>query len=70
MSSLRLIYIKRIAYTVTGLSSIQVYTENEGREKGIYIAPPGPFAFAIIGSNKVYTKVLTANRHISRNNSR
>ncbi len=24
MSSLRLIYIKRIAYTVTGLSSIQV----------------------------------------------
>ena len=29
MSSLRLIYIKRIAYTVAGLSSIQVYTENE-----------------------------------------
>ena len=33
MSSLRLIYIKRIAYTVAGLSSIQVYTENEGRKK-------------------------------------
>jgi len=33
MSSLRLIYIKRITYTVAGLSSIQVYTENEGRKK-------------------------------------
>lgn len=28
MSSLRLIYIKRITYTVAGLSSIQVYAEN------------------------------------------
>ena len=33
MSSLRLIYIKRITYTVTELSYIQVYTENEGRKK-------------------------------------
>ena len=30
---LRLIYIKRIAYTVTGLSYIQAYTENEERKK-------------------------------------
>ena len=39
MSSLRLIYIKRITYTVAGLSYIQVYTENEGREK-IFIHIP------------------------------
>ena len=33
MSSLRLIYIKRITYTVARLSYIQVYTENEERKK-------------------------------------
>ena len=33
MCSLRLIYIKRITYTIAGLTSIQIYTENEGRKK-------------------------------------
>ncbi len=33
MSSLRLIYIKRITYTVAELSYIQFYPENEGRKK-------------------------------------
>lgn len=41
MSSLRLIYIKRITYTVTGLSSIQVYTEKEG--KRYLYSPTWPF---------------------------
>ena len=70
MSSLRLICMKRISYTVARAELYTSIFRIRRKEKGIYIAPPGPFAFAIIGSNKVYTKVLTANRHISRNNSR